>query len=130
MPPTIHDPALITLRPITDEDLDFLRELYATTRSDIQQAPLDNEHKNQLMQMQFDAQHQHYQKQFPAAQFDLICLKDRPIGRIYVNPDESEIRLIDIALMPEFRGHGIGSRLICQLQQKSRLDFDSHSAAC
>jgi ribosomal protein S18 acetylase RimI-like enzyme len=36
-------------------------------------------------------------------------------GRLYVARWEDEIRIVDIALLPEFRGRGIGSALLRDL---------------
>jgi ribosomal protein S18 acetylase RimI-like enzyme len=38
-----------------------------------------------------------------------------PAGRFYVHRREREIRLMDIALLPEHRGRGIGSALLHDL---------------
>lgn len=38
-----------------------------------------------------------------------------PAGRLYVHRREREIRLMDIALLPEFRGDGIGGALLDDL---------------
>ena len=65
--------------------------------------------------MQFHAQHRYYQSEFPKAAFDLIFRDDRPIGRLYVDRREDEIRLIDIALLPEHRGAGVGGALVREL---------------
>ncbi|MCA1852145.1 MAG: GNAT family N-acetyltransferase [Beggiatoa sp.] len=37
---------------------------------------------------------------------------DRPAGRLYVNDGAEEIRLMDLALLPAYRGQGIGSSLL------------------
>ena len=37
------------------------------------------------------------------------------MGRLYVDRWESEIRLVDVALLPAHRGHGIGSALLRRL---------------
>lgn len=37
---------------------------------------------------------------------------DRPIGRLYVDRRADEIRVVDIALLPEHRRQGIGSALL------------------
>jgi len=70
--------------------------------------------------MQFKAQHTHYQQYFTNATFDVILRDNEAIGRIYIEVNDDEIRLIDIALLPEYRGQGIGANLIDQLLQKSR----------
>ena len=35
-----------------------------------------------------------------------------PIGRLYIDRGEDDIRITDIALLPQFRGRGIGRMLI------------------
>ena len=103
----------ITFRPIRPEDERFLFELYASTRAEeLAQTPWDEAEKQAFLRMQFTAQHQYYQSQFTAAAFDIVLLHDRPIGRLYVDRRADEIRLIDIALLPEQRNAGIGARLI------------------
>jgi ribosomal protein S18 acetylase RimI-like enzyme len=40
-------------------------------------------------------------------------------GRLYVHRVPSEIRIMDIALVPEFRGRGIGTRLLEELIEEA-----------
>ena len=44
----------------------------------------------------------------------------KAIGRIYLDRREEELRLIDIALVPEARGRGIGTALLGELLEESR----------
>ncbi len=106
-------PGSITLRPIRAEDHDFLRRLYGSTRAE-ELAPLDwtDEQKEEFLRFQFDAQHAYYTEQFPEASFDLVLEDGEPIGRLYVDRRVDEIRLIDIALVPEKRRGGIGRGLM------------------
>lgn len=115
----------LSRRSMTESDIGFLRELFATTRGDIAGSGFGEDHIRMLMDSQFNAQHHHYQKYFPNAAFDIICRGNTPIGRIYVDikegeTSEREIRLIDISLMPEHRNRGTGSRLISELIEMSR----------
>lgn len=68
--------------------------------------------KQQFLQMQFDAQHRFYHEQFTTAQFAIIEHNNDAIGRLYVDRRPAEIRIIDIALLPGFRGKGIGGELM------------------
>ena len=106
----------VTLRPIRPDDEAFLFRVYASTREE-ELAPLQwsEEQKRAFLQMQFRAQHQHYQTYFPAARFDVVVWRDQPIGRLYVDRREDEIRIIDIALLPEFRRQGFGSRMLREI---------------
>ena len=45
----------------------------------------------------------------------MIEVDGEPAGRLYVARWEDEIRVMDIALLPEHRGAGIGTRLLRDL---------------
>src|SRR5438128_1773265 len=62
--------------------------------------------------MQFDVQDRYYREQFPGAVFQVILLDGRPAGRLYVDHRDEELRIIDIALLPEHRGAGVGGTLL------------------
>ena len=62
--------------------------------------------------MQFQAQHQHHQTYYPEASFQVILYEGDPIGRLYVAHWDTEIRLVDIAILPAHRGTGIGTAIL------------------
>lgn len=103
-------------RPISENDQSFLYVLYASTRQEelLQTGWTDFEKENFLRQ-QFIAQHHFYQEQFSQAQFNIIQISDKPIGRLYIDHRKDEIRIIDIALLPEYRNQGIGSALLADI---------------
>ncbi|MGH9722463.1 MAG: GNAT family N-acetyltransferase [Bryobacteraceae bacterium] len=102
-----------TLRPIRPEDEPFLREVYAGTRAEeMALVNWDESQKRAFVNMQFDAQHRYYTDQFRGAEFLIVEQDGRPIGRLYLDRPEEEIRIIDIALLPEKRNSGIGTALI------------------
>lgn len=103
----------VTFRPMTEGDLDFLRRLYASTREEeLAQVPWSDEEKAEFLRFQFDAQHKHYMEYFPDAEYQVIELAGKPIGRLYLDRRDDEHRLIDIALLPEHRGDGIGGGIM------------------
>jgi GNAT superfamily N-acetyltransferase len=103
----------VTLRPITDADLGFLLQLYATTRADeLAQVPWSDEQKAAFVVQQFQAQHAWWQEHYTGARFDLVLVDGEPAGRLYVDVWAREIRVVDIALMPAWRGGGIGTMLL------------------
>ena len=112
----------IILRSSQPQDDSFLFRVYASTRAD-EMALVDwsAEQKNDFLQMQFNAQRQHYLTFFPHAAYCLICLEDnRPIGRIIIDRSNEEILLLDIALLPEYRNGGIGTRIIRDLMNEAQ----------
>jgi ribosomal protein S18 acetylase RimI-like enzyme len=103
----------VSLRPITDADLGFLLQLYATTRADeLAQVPWTDEQKAAFVVQQFEAQHAWWQEHYAGARFDLVLVDGDPAGRLYVDVWAREIRIVDIALMPAYRGSGIGTMLL------------------
>jgi len=108
--------APLTLRPARADDQAFLYQVYASTREDeMQQTGWDEAQKDEFLRMQFDAQHIYYHEQFPDAEYDLILSNNKPVGRLYVHRRDDEIRIVDIALLPEHRRDGIGSTLLKEL---------------
>lgn len=81
--------------------------------------PWTDEQKQAICDSQFEAQHWHYQTHFPTANYEVVMFEDQPVGRLYVDYREDEIHIIDIAILPEFRGRGIGASLMYQLIDKS-----------
>lgn len=103
----------IALRPIQPGDEPFLLRVYASTReAELAPVPWSEEEKQRFVAMQFIAQHRYYQEHYPGAGFDIILRDGEPAGRLYVDRWPEEIRIVDIALLPEHRGAGIGTRLL------------------
>lgn len=112
---------MLTFRAITDEDKGFLATLYASTREEeMRPVPWPDEEKAKFLFSQFEAQHRFYQEQFKDAKFDLILSGDTPVGRLYLQERDDEFRIIDIALMPDFRGQGIGSGILRDIMNKAQ----------
>ena len=74
----------LKFRSITDDDHDFLRSLYATTRAgEMAIVPWSDQEKDDFIDLQSKAQHTFYQEQFKKAQFDIISKNDVQTGRLY-----------------------------------------------
>lgn len=106
----------IALRRCREADGPFLRDLYATTReAEMSLVPWTDEEKRTFLDAQFQAQQAHYDVQYPDCDRRVIELDGRPIGRLYVDRSEDEILIVDIALLPGFRGRGIGTMLLREI---------------
>lgn len=103
----------VTLRPAADADYDFLRRLYHSTRAEeMKQFPFTDEQKAAFLDQQFAAQHQYYTQHYPTCERNLIVVRDEPVGRLWTDEWGDQIRIVDIALMPEWRGRGLGESLV------------------
>lgn len=116
-PATASPPPGLSYRPIGDDDLPFLAELYASTRrEEVARTPWSEEERERFLAWQFEAQHAHYQEHYPDCEF-LVIEEERigrrvPIGRLYLDRWDDEMRLVDVALLPEARGKGHGTAIL------------------
>jgi ribosomal protein S18 acetylase RimI-like enzyme len=106
----------IAFRPIAPADRPFLQQVYASTREqEMAMVDWSDRAKAEFLQMQFDAQHQYYQANYTQTSFQIILLHGEAIGRLYVARWEDEIRIVDLALLPDYRDRGIGSQILQDL---------------
>lgn len=114
-------PNSLVFRPAADADRPFLRALYASTREDeMRLVDWTKEQKDEFLTQQFIAQHDYYHQQFPEAEFLVVEQKGKAIGRIYLDRRATELRLVDIALIPEMRNQGLGTALLLDLLDEGR----------
>ena len=111
----------LALRRITPADDSFLARVYASSRADeLAVTGWPEELKADFCRRQFDAQSAYYAVNYPEASFQIIERNGWPVGRLYVDRWEKEIRIVDITLLPEFRGSGLGTKLLRDLQGEAR----------
>ena len=127
-PATITLPAALVsqgfaLRPETDADIPFLMRLYASTREEeLAPVPWTPEEKQAFLAGQFQAQRQHYRSHYDGCAFDVLTWRGEPAGRLYLDARPSRLHIVDIALMPEWRGQGVGTALLKALQAAGRAN--------
>jgi len=103
----------VTLRPAAEADYDFMRRLYASTREEeMQHFPFDEAQKAAFLDAQFAAQFEHYAIHYPTCERNIVLEDGVPVGRLWIDEWRDQIRLVDIALLPEKRGSGIGTMLV------------------
>jgi ribosomal protein S18 acetylase RimI-like enzyme len=111
---------LTRLRPVEDADRDFLVGLYGGTREqELAHVPWDAAAKGAFIEQQFAAQDAHYRSNYPGATLDVIEVDGSPAGRLFVYRGRDDIRIMDIALAPRFRGRGIGTELLRSLMAEA-----------
>jgi len=100
----------------SDSDRAFLARLYASTRKEeLAPLPWAEEQKLAFLRAQFEAQDQHYREHYADTVRRLIRIDGANAGRLYIQNRSHELRIVDIALLPEYRGRGVGGRLVEQV---------------
>lgn len=109
------------LRPETETDIPFLMQLYASTREqELAPVPWTAEQKQAFLASQFEAQRRHYRNHIAGCAFDVIERDGVAMGRLYLEPRRTQLYIVDIALMPEHCGQGLGSAILQALQAAAR----------
>jgi GNAT superfamily N-acetyltransferase len=113
---TLEDGRTITLRAISAADDEFLLSVYHSTREEeLAQATWEPGQKDLFVRWQFELQRREYDLRFPEAEYDVILVDDKQAGRVWIGTDGEQIRLLDIALLPEFQNQGVGTILLRML---------------
>ncbi|MEA2937016.1 MAG: hypothetical protein QOC56_520, partial [Alphaproteobacteria bacterium] len=109
------------LRPETEEDVPFLRRLYISTRWH-ELAPIvdwTEAQKLAFLESQFALQRHHYRTYYPTTDWGVLEQGGTPAGRLYVERG-TKLLVIDVALLPEWRGRGIGTALMEAVMAEAR----------
>jgi ribosomal protein S18 acetylase RimI-like enzyme len=126
------NPADISLRSATAADEQFLKRVHDAARHWefaflLQSGDAELYHK--IMAQQYESQHRFYFATYDTAHYGIIQWTDRPIGRLYVDYRDDEVRILDIAVLPDYRGRGIGRivmRGVCLEAAMRRLPVRLH----
>lgn len=110
----------VSLVATSPSDHDFMFRLFSILKIDELQAwSWDERMRETMLRMQFDAHERHFRTNFPGADDALVRLGEEPVGRMIVLRGAEALHLADVALLPEFRGRGIGNGLIRNLQAEA-----------
>ena len=123
MPPPLRAAAElgVSYRPMTDDDLPFVAELYASTRrEEVAQTGWPAEMQEAFLRQQHEAQHGHYSLHFGDAEWLIIEREGESIGRLYIRDEAEQLHVIDISLVPESRGQGIGGAILRDVLGEAR----------
>ncbi len=110
----------VILRMVQQADHGFLCKLYDATRGEeLRIGGFGGQALDMLLPLQFEAERQYFLRRFPCAEHAIIEGPHGSRGRWYVHRTTQEIRLVDISLLPDARGQGIGGSLLRRLQAES-----------
>lgn len=110
------------LRDECDDDVPFLRALYATTRQAEMAAAAgwSDVQKLAFLAQQFAAQRADYRTRIADCRFAVIERDGTPIGRLYLQRRVAHLHIVDITLLPVVRGRGLGSAILQAVIERAR----------
>jgi ribosomal protein S18 acetylase RimI-like enzyme len=114
----------VQLRPCTAQDRELMLRVYASTReAELAQTRWSAEDRGAFVRMQFDAQLAHYLRHYPRSQCEVIVLVEdgqaRDVGRLWLERRSTALHVLDISLLSDARGLGIGTHCLEQLKREA-----------
>jgi ribosomal protein S18 acetylase RimI-like enzyme len=109
----------VTLRPATDKDRPLMLRIYASVREpELEAAGMPREQREAFIAQQFESQ-SHAYAAYRDTSFEVVLVDEEPAGRLIVARWPEELRVVDIALLPQHRGRGIGEGLMRSLLEEA-----------
>jgi ribosomal protein S18 acetylase RimI-like enzyme len=101
------------LRRAQPEDEEFLKRLFAESQEHLSAFRPNEALYQSLLEMQYRGRKASYEAEFPDAVDSILSVKDQagnelPVGRLLVDCRPDCWRIVDIALLAEYRGQGMG----------------------
>jgi len=115
MPPPLRAAAALAIsyRAFIDADLPFIAELYASTRrEEVAVTGWPSEAQEAFLRQQHEAQHRHYSLHYADAEWLIVERDGEAIGRLYLRESAEGLHIVDISLVPQWRGQGIGGAIL------------------
>lgn len=107
-------PVHLELLDASNNQLTFLEMVFARCRPAFEQTQLPAPQLKALIHQQFLTQQMHFARQFPGYWRGVIHVRRRPVGQLQVHYEVNakKLHLLDIGLLPDARGKGVGSSLL------------------
>jgi ribosomal protein S18 acetylase RimI-like enzyme len=119
IPPPLRAQGL-RLRAQTESDGEAAAICLAAARwEELSATGWSDDQKWSFLAQQSDAQQKHYGTYYADGEFALIECEGELAGRLYLFRSKTDVRVIDITLLPKARGRGIGAELLRALQHEA-----------
>ncbi|AJP72821.1 hypothetical protein TS85_15105 [Sphingomonas hengshuiensis] len=119
--PASWDRRGVTLRPAGPGDAAFLRDVYVAGRwNEVAVTGWPEETVLAFLHDQYRLQTAHYATHYAEADRLVVEQDGVPAGKLILFDMQSETRVVDIGLLPAFRGRGIGALLLGWVQDAAR----------
>ncbi len=106
------------LRACTPDDDATQLAVYASTREDeLSLTDWSAAQRAAFVLMQHRAQQVHYASHYPNSRCQLILVGEAVAGRLWLDGPPESKQILDIAILPAFRGQGLGTACLRELMQ-------------
>lgn len=112
------------LRPLTDDDEPQLRRIDAATRQSELRGDWSAVQREQFLDLQFRARMSEALAPEPGAERCLLELQQpggawQAVGLLWLQRRRDTVQVMDLALLPEARGHGLGTAVLRRVMDEA-----------
>ena len=113
-------PVALELRPVTDADEATLLQVYRSVRAaEFEQFPGTDAAVQTLLDLQFGLQRAQYSARYPRAEHSLLTVAGALVGTLLVDAGDDAFRLVDLSVLAEHQGQGVGSAALAGLCERA-----------
>jgi GNAT superfamily N-acetyltransferase len=120
-----------TSRVVLPDDAPFLEAVYRSTReAELSALGWPSITAEMFARSQFDMQTRYYASAFPSAEHLVVVVDGTPAGRLIVDRSGPGWHVVDLSLLVEHRGAGVGTAVVRQLLDEaaqSGVDVTCHA---
>ncbi|WPC43959.1 GNAT family N-acetyltransferase [Clostridium sp. JS66] len=103
----------ISIEVLEAKHEDMLLKIFKESRQDLTWiSGITEEQKESIIAQQFMMEQQQLMEMYPEAQLNIITMDGKPIGRLYIYYGKTVDRILEIGLLEEYRGRGIGRKIV------------------
>ena len=108
------------MRAETAEDGPFLLRLFLSVRmAALEPTGWPDPMKRAFLTSQFTLQTRHYAAAYANPDFLILTCGEEPVGRLCLAHTDADLRIVDVSLLPEHRGGGLGAALLQAVQAQA-----------
>ncbi|QYG91868.1 GNAT family N-acetyltransferase [Iamia sp. SCSIO 61187] len=110
-------------RPRTDDDAGLVRALFAASRSDeLALTGWGPEEQRAFVDLQLRARDHHREATRPEAELGVLTLDGTAVGQLDLHRTDTALEILEIAIVPGLRGHGVGTAVLTQVLAAADAD--------
>ncbi|WP_127534133.1 GNAT family N-acetyltransferase [Paenibacillus kobensis] len=103
---------------LTQPEDPFMLAVYeAVRREEMAQWGWDETAAVSFIAMQYDMQQRSYAMHYPESKLFTVLIQGATVGKLHVADDLEAVTLVDVALLPQYQGQGLGTALVRGLQR-------------
>lgn len=108
----------VSIVPANKENQDFLKKIFFESRFDLIAIP-DLELQSFIMQQQYQIEESQLSCCFPNFEKNLIKMDEEFVGRIYLNRNTYEYRILELGFLESYRRKGLGKAVLTLVKERA-----------